>query len=113
MTHSAATATSPALALSDALALASRYVADLEARHGDEHTTYSVDPTGRKYLRLVVTSWGSRSVHAFLEVATGDLFKAAGWTGPAAGARYHLADPAGYDEAVERSDRFGGYLYSR
>jgi len=43
----------------------------------------SVDPRGSKYKRIVTTSGSSRSVHCFIEVATGDIWKAASWKAPA------------------------------
>ena len=47
-------------------------------------TTLSVDPRGKKYLRIVKSMpGGSRSVHSFVEVATGDIWKAASWKAPA------------------------------
>lgn len=64
-------------------------------------TTYSVDKGGRKYLRVVAEGQGdSRSSHAFVERATGLVWKAAGWKAPALnfprGSIYdlHKASPA-------------------
>lgn len=69
------------------------FVAALQAR-SDKHyaekfpnldpTKYSVDPRGKKYKRIVdTTHGGNRSVHCFVEVATGDIWKAASWKAPA------------------------------
>ena len=41
---------------------------------------------GQKFIRIVNPVHG-RSVHAFVDIATGDLLKAAGWKAPAKGAR--------------------------
>jgi hypothetical protein len=38
---------------------------------------------GNKYVKIVSVSWGSRSVHSFVEKATGDIWKAASWKAPA------------------------------
>jgi hypothetical protein len=56
---------------------------------------------GPRYLRIVretrVKSSGevvSRSAHAFLDRASGDVLKAAGWKAPAKGARGNIFDAA-------------------
>jgi hypothetical protein len=49
-------------------------------------STYSVDPNGQKFVRIVAHAMGrtdDRSVHVFVERATGLIWKAAGWKGPA------------------------------
>jgi len=38
---------------------------------------------GSKYVKVVSVSWNSRSVHSFVEKATGDIWKAASWKAPA------------------------------
>jgi hypothetical protein len=38
---------------------------------------------GSKYIKIVSVSWGSRSVHSFVEKKTGDIWKAASWKAPA------------------------------
>jgi hypothetical protein len=38
---------------------------------------------GSKYVKVVSLSWGSRSVHSFVEKKTGDIWKAASWKAPA------------------------------
>lgn len=47
-------------------------------------TTYSVEKGGRKYIRIIATSQAgaSRSVHVFVEKATGLIWKADGWKSP-------------------------------
>lgn len=56
---------------------------------------YSVDPNGKKYIRIVVTSYSNRSVYCFVERSTGHILKSAGWKAPAKGARGSIynADP--------------------
>lgn len=44
--------------------------------------TLSVDPGGRKYLRIVKSCGISRNVECFVERATGLIWKAAGWKRP-------------------------------
>jgi hypothetical protein len=38
---------------------------------------------GSKYVKVVSVSWNSRSVHSFVEKATGDIWRAASWKAPA------------------------------
>jgi len=44
---------------------------------------------GSKYIRLVVTSYGQRSVHCFLD-KEGNIYKAASWKIPAKGIRGNI-----------------------
>ena len=44
---------------------------------------------GSKYIRLVVTSYGQRSVHCFLD-KEGNIYKAASWKTPAKGIRGNI-----------------------
>jgi hypothetical protein len=50
----------------------------------------SVDPGGKKFLRIVKTDGSSRSAYAFIDVATGDVLKPDGWKRPAKGARGNI-----------------------
>ena len=58
---------------------------------------------GRKFIKVVKTSWGSRSVHSFICIQPhgkfqfGDILKAAGWAAPAKNfARGNVLDPKSY-----------------
>ena len=52
---------------------------------------------GSKYIKVVSLSWSSRSVHSFVEKATGDIWKAASWKAPARNfARGNVFAPATY-----------------
>jgi len=58
---------------------------------------------GRKFIRVVKTSWGSTSVHSFICIQPhgkfqfGDILKAAGWAAPAKNfARGNVLDPSSY-----------------
>ncbi len=54
-------------------------------------TQVSIDPGGKKYLRVVSSSGAhDRSAYAFIEVATGNVLKPDGWKGPAKGARGNI-----------------------
>lgn len=92
----------------EALVVAQHYADGLSLKFpGDEFT---VDTKGHKFLRIVQTHkvGSGGSVHAFVEVATGGVYKSAGWAAPAKGMRYETVDAA-----LEAADRFGGYLYQR
>jgi hypothetical protein len=58
---------------------------------------------GRKFIKVVKTSWGSRSVHSFICIQPhgkfqfGDILKAASWVQPAKNfARGNVLDPSSY-----------------
>lgn len=52
---------------------------------------------GSKYVKVVSVSWGSRSVHSFVEKATGNIWKAASWKSPARNfVRGNVFDSASY-----------------
>jgi hypothetical protein len=58
---------------------------------------------GRKFIKVVKTSWGSRSVHSFICIQPhgkfqfGDILKAAGWAAPAKNfARGNVLNPSSY-----------------
>jgi hypothetical protein len=64
---------------------------------------------GIKNIRVVHISGGSRSVYCFVEKATGNILKAAGWKAPAKGARGNIYKPESYAGA----DCYTGWLYLR
>jgi hypothetical protein len=80
---------------------------------GVEH--YYIDTPGRKVTRIVQCTQEkdgtlrSKSVHCFIDNATGDVYKAAGWKAPAKGARGNIV--TGLDDIADRFDWSGGYLY--
>lgn len=64
---------------------------------------------GNKFDKITVERDGkAESVYCFIEKSTGFVYKAAGWTQPAKGVRFHSVL-----EAAEKCDRFGGFLYQR
>lgn len=68
---------------------------------------------GQRYIRLVTgtTERHSRAVHAFVDIANGDLLKSAGWKAPAKGARGNLLDDESFAAVLVKADRYGHYLY--
>lgn len=75
--------------------------------HRDDYTTQA----GRRYVKVV----HDHSVHAFVDPATGAVYKPAGWSKPAEHVRYWLGDDASFALLIERAadphSFSGGYLY--
>ena len=68
--------------------------------------------SGRKYHKLIMeTEAGSRSVHAFVDKKTGEVYKAASFKAPAKIVRYNLLSIESREKCFERADWAGGYLY--
>ena len=75
---------------------------------------------GRRYHKIVMQEHERRgegyqdsTVHAFIDKKTGDVFKPAGWQGPAKYARFNLLDDNSYEECLFKASWAGGYLYMR
>jgi hypothetical protein len=95
------------------------YINALNSGSSDHHHFAPV--RGRKYIKVVdsrPTDGGplaTGSVHAFVEIATGDVYKPAGWQAPAKHVRFRLMDDASYTSllrlAASRDAYSGGYLY--
>ncbi len=66
---------------------------------------------GRKYVKVVshYNDGTSKSVHAFIDKTTGDLYKAASRNAPAKGVRYNLLTDLPRIE--QTADVYGAYLY--
>ena len=70
--------------------------------------------TGRKYHKLImVDSGGGRSVHAFVDKQTGQVYKSASWKSPAKGVRYDLRIIEQREWLLQHADWAGGYLYAK
>jgi len=83
-----------------------------EIQNGD-HYKFIIE-TGRKYHKIImVTESGSRSVHAFVDKKTGELYKAASFKAPAKGVRFDLRIITQREDVLENCDWAGGYLYQR
>lgn len=73
---------------------------------------------GRRFARVWHDNHTQRMVHAFVDMETGDVLKAAGWKAPQKdrdgfAVRYRLADPADKARCFAEMDPFGGYLYKK
>ena len=86
-----------------------------EALRDDGPSGYDFYPeTGRKYHKIImVDSGGGRSVHAFVDKQTGQVYKPASWKAPAKIVRYDLRLIADREFLFEKADWAGGYLYLR
>ena len=70
--------------------------------------------SGRKYHKLIMeTGAGSRSVHAFVDKKTGDVYKPASFKAPAKHVRFNLCIISDREWLLENADWAGGYLYKR
>ena len=71
-----------------------------------------VTESGRKYYKIVMVN-NQRSVHAFIDKRTGEVYKPAGWQGPAKHVRYDLRVIKDREYVMENCDWAGGYLYMK
>ena len=62
---------------------------------------------GRKYYKIITDN----SVHCFVDVKNGDVYKPASWNKPASIVRYNLLTNA--QQCYNNVDWSGGYLYIR
>ena len=74
--------------------------------------------TGRKYHKIIMVvpngdRPASRSVHAFVDKKTGELYKSASFKTPAKGVRYDLRIIEQREHVLENCDWAGCYLYQR
>jgi len=74
--------------------------------------------TGRKYHKIIMevpnhNRPASRSVHAFVDRKTGEVYKAASFKAPAKHVRFNLLLIKDREWLLENADWAGGYLYKR
>lgn len=77
-------------------------------KDSNRNIEFEVEP-GRKYYKIVKVVGIGKSVHAFVDKETGDVYKAAGWNAPAKGIRYNLERDK--EVLAQHADWAGGYLY--
>jgi len=85
---------------------------DFNRRHpNSDPYKFSIE-SGRKYHKIVMeTESQSRSVHAFVDQKTGEVYKPASFKAPAKHVRFNLLEINSREECFERADWAGGYLY--
>ena len=82
--------------------------------HAAPEYKFYIAEGGRKYHKIVMEyENGQRSVHAFVDKKTGEVYKSASWKSPAKGVRYDLRLIADREYLLEKADWAGGYLYAR
>ena len=75
--------------------------------------------SGRKYHKIIMVIDNgpdrspSRSVHAFVDKKTGEVYKSATWKSPAKGVRYDLRIIEQREWLLQNADWASGYLYAR
>ena len=69
--------------------------------------------SGRKYHKIIMDVDGSRSVHAFVDKKTGEVYKSASWKSPAKGVRFDLRLIEQREWLLENADWAGSYLYMK
>lgn len=79
------------------------------------HQTFTCE-VGPKFIRVVTTAHGGRSVHTFVDHSTGDIIKAAGWKAPAKdkgglAVRGNLLNAEDFARLLDVCDPYGSYLY--
>jgi len=86
---------------------------DYESKYN--RTGYEFYPeTGRKYHKIImVDNGGGRSVHAFVDKKTGEVYKSASWKSPAKGVRFDLRLIEQREWLLQHADWAGAYLYAR
>jgi len=68
--------------------------------------------SGRKYHKIIlINSSSGRSVHAFVDRKSGEVYKSASWKSPAKGVRFDLRLITDREYLLENADWAGGYLY--
>lgn len=88
-----------------------RKIAELQS--GESDIDYVIE-SGKKYHKIImIDGGGSRSVHAFVDRKTGELYKSASWKSPAKGVRYDLRIIEQRNQVLATCDWAGGYLYAR
>jgi hypothetical protein len=70
---------------------------------------------GKKYYKIIQKDQTTNntiggSVHAFVDTE-GNVYKPAGWRGPAKVVRYNLLDEQSFASCLSKADWAGGYLY--
>ena len=89
----------------------SRNRGELAGRPAPEYKFY-IQEGGRKYHKIVMEyDNGSKSVHAFVDKKTGEVYKPASFKAPAKHVRYDLCLISHREWLFKNADWAGGYLY--
>ena len=95
------------------LMLCDALLMDIERQHPNSGYKFYIE-SGRKYHKIVMeTESQSKSVHAFVDKKTGEVFKPASYKAPAKIVRYRLLEIASRELCFANADWAGSYLYIR
>jgi hypothetical protein len=83
-----------------------------DLKNGECDYEFTVE-SGRKYHKIMMSANGSRSVHAFVDKKTGEVYKPASIKSPAKGVRFDLRLIKDREWLLENADWAGSYLYIR
>jgi hypothetical protein len=83
------TTTTPDMIVKALEAMVSALQAQLDAAHPTTTTRYLFE-LGHRYARVFTQVGVGRSVYAFVDLSTGDIFKPRSWKGPAKGVRANI-----------------------
>ena len=87
---------------------------DFTRRHPNSDPYKFYIESGRKYHKIVMeTESQSKSVHAFVDKKSGDVYKPASYKAPAKHVRFNLCIISDREWLLENADWAGGYLYVR
>ena len=82
-------------------------------KNGEGHYKFYIE-SGRKYHKIwMEDTSNSRSVHAFVDMKTGEVYKPASVKAPAKGVRFNLLIMKEREFVLENCDWAGGYLYAK
>ena len=82
--------------------------------HAAPEYKFYIAEGGRKYHKIVMEyENGQRSVHAFVDKKTGEVYKPASFKAPAKHVRFNLLVIKEREWLLEHADWAGGYLYAR
>ena len=96
------------------LMLCDALVLDFTSQHPDSDPYKFYIESGRKYHKIIMeTDCGSRSVHAFVDKKTGEVYKPASFKAPAKHVRFNLLLINDREWLLENADWAGGYLYMK
>jgi hypothetical protein len=86
---------------------------NFKSRHpNSDPYRFFIQEGGRKYHKIVMeTESQSRSVHAFVDKKTGEVYKPASFKAPAKHVRYNLLMIDSRKQCFEQADWAGSYLY--
>lgn len=91
-----------------------RFVAALNEKFAANNEKYSrvyKASGGRRFDRVYTENSNQRICYAFVERETGLLYKSAGWSAPAADARYDMSTDLNFRVTLAAADEHGSYLY--